>query len=115
MLSAAFESGIRYFDSAPAYAGSERYLGEFRKALYRERIKMELTDLSEIAIRFPKNYLYEPGFIYTITRHFAWYNINIVEMVSTLSELILVVKSQDATLAYSALQELFARKKGKKE
>lgn len=29
MLSAAYRSGIRYFDSAPAYAGSERYLGRF--------------------------------------------------------------------------------------
>jgi aryl-alcohol dehydrogenase-like predicted oxidoreductase len=29
MLSAAYRGGIRYFDSAPAYAGSERYLGEF--------------------------------------------------------------------------------------
>ncbi len=31
LLSAAYESGIRYFDSAPAYAGSERYLGRFWK------------------------------------------------------------------------------------
>jgi aryl-alcohol dehydrogenase-like predicted oxidoreductase len=29
MLNAAFEAGIRYFDSAPAYAGSERYYGLF--------------------------------------------------------------------------------------
>jgi aryl-alcohol dehydrogenase-like predicted oxidoreductase len=29
MLEAAYESGIRYFDSAPAYADSERYYGRF--------------------------------------------------------------------------------------
>jgi aryl-alcohol dehydrogenase-like predicted oxidoreductase len=29
MLLAAYQSGIRYFDSAPAYAGSEQYLGRF--------------------------------------------------------------------------------------
>jgi aryl-alcohol dehydrogenase-like predicted oxidoreductase len=29
VLTAAYENGIRYFDSAPAYAGSERYLGRF--------------------------------------------------------------------------------------
>jgi len=29
MLSAAYEAGIRYYDSAPAYAGSERYYGSF--------------------------------------------------------------------------------------
>ena len=29
MLTAAYHGGIRYFDSAPAYAGSEQYLGRF--------------------------------------------------------------------------------------
>jgi aryl-alcohol dehydrogenase-like predicted oxidoreductase len=29
MLEAAYKAGIRYFDSAPAYAGSERYQGQF--------------------------------------------------------------------------------------
>jgi aryl-alcohol dehydrogenase-like predicted oxidoreductase len=29
MLRAAYDAGIRYYDSAPAYAGSERYLGLF--------------------------------------------------------------------------------------
>jgi aryl-alcohol dehydrogenase-like predicted oxidoreductase len=29
MLSAAYDAGIRYFDSAPAYAGSEQYYGSF--------------------------------------------------------------------------------------
>jgi len=29
MLTGAYEAGIRYYDSAPAYAGSERYLGRF--------------------------------------------------------------------------------------
>lgn len=37
MLSAAYEAGIRYFDSAPAYAGSEQYLGQFWSE-YPERI-----------------------------------------------------------------------------
>ncbi len=94
---------------------TERYMDEFKKELRNEKIKMELKGLSEIAIRFPKDYLYEPGFIYSITRHFAWYGINIVEIVSTLSELILVVKSEDSTNAYSALQELFSQKKSKKD
>jgi len=40
MLTAAYEAGIRYFDSAPAYAGSERYYGLFW-ALHPER--KELT------------------------------------------------------------------------
>jgi aryl-alcohol dehydrogenase-like predicted oxidoreductase len=32
VLGAAYENGIRYYDSAPAYAGSERYQGQFWKA-----------------------------------------------------------------------------------
>jgi aryl-alcohol dehydrogenase-like predicted oxidoreductase len=38
MLAAAYESGIRYYDSAPAYAGSERYLGHFWNE-YPDRVK----------------------------------------------------------------------------
>jgi aryl-alcohol dehydrogenase-like predicted oxidoreductase len=38
VLSAAYASGIRYFDSAPAYAGSEQYLGRFWKQ-YPGRIR----------------------------------------------------------------------------
>jgi aryl-alcohol dehydrogenase-like predicted oxidoreductase len=36
VLTAAFENGIRYYDSAPAYEGSERYQGQFW-ATYPER------------------------------------------------------------------------------
>jgi aryl-alcohol dehydrogenase-like predicted oxidoreductase len=32
VLGAAYENGIRYYDSAPAYAGSERYQGQFWEA-----------------------------------------------------------------------------------
>jgi aryl-alcohol dehydrogenase-like predicted oxidoreductase len=38
VLSAAYESGIRYYDSAQAYAGSERYLGLFWEE-HPERVK----------------------------------------------------------------------------
>jgi aryl-alcohol dehydrogenase-like predicted oxidoreductase len=50
MLEGAYESGIRYFDSAPAYAGSERYLGQFweqhpeRKALTFQTTKSAQRD-----------------------------------------------------------------------
>ncbi len=50
MLEAAFESGIRYFDSAPAYADSERYYGRFwtqhpqRKALVFQTSKSAHRD-----------------------------------------------------------------------
>ncbi|MEW6528348.1 MAG: hypothetical protein AB1391_00515 [Candidatus Micrarchaeota archaeon] len=85
------------------------YMNEFKKALEDENIKLEISGLAEISVRFPKDCLYEPGFIYAITRQFAWYSINIVEIISTLSELILVIKNEDTTRAYSALQELFSQ------
>jgi aryl-alcohol dehydrogenase-like predicted oxidoreductase len=49
MLDAAYEGGIRYFDSAPAYAGSEDYLGHFF-AKYPER-KGETFQTSKSARR----------------------------------------------------------------
>lgn len=50
MLEAAYEGGIRYYDSAPAYAGSERYYGQFwtlhpeRKALTFQTSKSARRD-----------------------------------------------------------------------
>lgn len=85
---------------------SERYLEEFRKVLCNEKIKLENTELTEVVISLPREYLYEPGVFYRITRHFAWYGLNIVEIISTLSELIIVVKNKDATAAFNVLQEL---------
>lgn len=90
---------------------TERYIKEFKNALKNERISLELMALSEITLRFPKDYLYEPGFIYIITRNLAWHGINIIELVSTLSELVLVIKNEDITRAYAVLQDLFTQKK----
>ena len=53
MLSAAYEAGIRYYDSAPAYAGSERYYGSFfkqhpeRKELIFQTSKSALRNAGE--------------------------------------------------------------------
>jgi len=49
MLSAAYEAGIRYYDSAPAYAGSERYYGQFW-SLHPER-KSVTFQTSKSALR----------------------------------------------------------------
>jgi aryl-alcohol dehydrogenase-like predicted oxidoreductase len=53
MLEAAYESGIRYFDSAPAYADSERYYGRFW-ARYPDR-KYHAFQTSKSAHRDAKN------------------------------------------------------------
>jgi aryl-alcohol dehydrogenase-like predicted oxidoreductase len=55
MLEAAYDAGIRYFDSAPAYAGSEEYLGAFF-GMHPER-KTETFQTSKSAERSAKGAL----------------------------------------------------------
>lgn len=70
-------------------------------------IEKELVSLS---MSFSKEFLYTPGILYKATRKLLWENVNIYENISTMTELIFIVKKKDAIRAYKALQELIENK-----
>lgn len=86
---------------------SRRYLKRFEAELRGEKVIKKIESLSALSIKFPKEFLQMPGFIALITRELAWHGINVVEIVSTYTELTLVLSNEDVTKAYRALQELF--------
>lgn len=92
---------------------SAKYEKKFLKALEKEKVIHLERDLSLLYLRFPKEVLYMPGFFERVLSELAWENINVFELVSTLNELILVLKSKDAARAYDLLR--IQLRKGKKE
>jgi hypothetical protein len=56
-------------------------------------------------MRLPKNAIDIPGYIFVISRALAWNNISIIEVVSTYTELTILVKNNDATRAFDVLKE----------
>jgi len=85
---------------------NEKYKQGFLKFLKGEKILNKESNLVALTMKFSDDFLHTPGVVFNIMRKLAWENINIFEIVSTLSELTLILKEKDAMRAYDALQSL---------
>lgn len=68
-----------------------------------------LEELSSITIDLPEVAGKTPGVYYFFIKSLAWEGINIVELVSTETELTLIFESKDLSRALSVLQSLFTK------
>ena len=68
-----------------------------------ERLKTKLFNLSAIIIKLPPETVEQPGVHYSILKQLAWNNINVVEVVSTFTEFIVILSRKDIDRAFSTL------------
>lgn len=71
-----------------------------------ERIIAKVDNLSQLSVRFDEQMFEAPGFIVYVLKELTWNNINIIEIVSTYTELIIIVKNEDLMKAYNIVQKL---------
>lgn len=76
------------------------------KIFKKEVLIAEINDLSSITIRLPKEVVYIPGVYYQVLKMLAWENINIIEVLSTYTELTVVVENKDVDRAFTVLKNL---------
>lgn len=88
---------------------SKKYEKRLDEELRFEKVTNRIRALSSLSIKFPKKFVETPGFFSLVTRHLAWHGVNIIEIVSTYTELTLVLKDEEVTKAYGVLQELFKK------
>lgn len=89
-------------------AGSE--LKEaIRKIFGQESLISKIEDLSAITMRLPEEAVKIPGIYYTILKQLAWHHINVVEVISTLREFTIVLKSKEVDKAFSILLKYFSK------
>lgn len=69
------------------------------------------TNLASISLRIPEDSIETPGLIYYVTKQLFWDNINIIEVVSTFTEITFIVKESDIPEAMKSLQKLVRREK----
>ncbi len=69
-------------------------------------IKKKVRNVASLTVKIPPEAIDIPGFYYTILRALAWNNVNLVEVVSTFTELILIMYEDDVMRGYAVLQEL---------
>ncbi|MBS3069752.1 hypothetical protein J4441_05285 [Candidatus Micrarchaeota archaeon] len=84
---------------------------EVKGILKGEKIREEIDGLSQLSILFDEKMADTPGLIALILKELAWREINVVEVVSTYTELGIIVREDDIVDAYKAVRELFREKK----
>ncbi len=71
------------------------------------------TNVASVGIAFDETYVEVPGLIYIVLQQMMLLNINIIEVSSTYTELVLYVAEKDLKTAFEALEALFVQgKKG---
>lgn len=98
----AISQGIR---ETTFIASSEAALA-IERIFSSETLVAKIDHLSSITIHLPKETAETPGVYYQILKHLAWENINVVEVISTLSELTVVFNEKDIDKAFSTLKKL---------
>lgn len=82
-------------------------ISEDIKRIFKEETSVsEILNLSSITIRLPKEVVYIPGVYYQILKMLAWENINVIEVLSTYTELTIIVESEDVEKTFSVLKNL---------
>ncbi len=89
---------------------SEKHLSKLKETLKGEKILNIEAGLVSLSISFSSDFLHTPGILAKVTRILAWEDINVYENISTMTELIYIINTQDSVRAYKALQNLVTEK-----
>ena len=89
---------------------NEKYREKLSDFLKGEKILNKEFDLVSLTVIFEcKGFLTTPGVVFTAIRKLAWEQINIYEIVSTMTELTFILSKKDSMKAYNVLQELLVK------
>lgn len=85
---------------------SRKHKAKILKLLDREKIVKTVDNLSSLTVKIPIEALETIGLFYVVTKALTWDNINIIEIVSTLTEMTFILKEDDVSNAFNTLKKL---------
>ena len=86
---------------------NEKYMEKLTMFLSGEKILNKEQRLVALTIIFASDdFVHTPGVIFNAVRKLAWENINIYEIVSTMTELTFILNKKDSMKAYNVLQDM---------
>lgn len=88
---------------------SRKHFEAFKERLKGEQILEKQSDLVALTIVFDGDFFNTPGITYQVLQSLAWKNINLLEIISTMTELTLVIDKVDSTKSYEVLHELIEK------
>jgi len=89
---------------------NEKYMEKLIRFLSGEKILNKEQGLVALTIIFTSDdFIHTPGVIFNAVRKLAWENINIYEIVSTMTELTFILNKKDSMKAYNVLSEMVGK------
>ena len=85
---------------------NEKYEQKILEMFPNKLIKKSIKNLSSITINIPEESIETIGLFYIVTRALNWENINIVDIVSTFTEMTFIIKEEDTARSFNVLKEL---------
>ncbi|MBU4098539.1 aspartate kinase [Patescibacteria group bacterium] len=83
---------------------AEEVEDEIKKIFKQERLIASIGDISAITILLNKESIITPGVYYSVLKLLAWNNINIIDVISTYSELTVIFDNKDIDKAFTILR-----------
>ena len=90
---------------------NSKYKPEVQKVFAKDQILRIFDGLSSLMVKIPTESADEVGVLYLLVKALSWNNINIVEVVSTLTEEIFIIKEDDTAVAFNAIKGLVKESK----
>jgi len=84
---------------------SEKYYSKIEDFLSGEKLFNHSKGLVSLTVIFDGDFLHTPGIVSQVMHRFAWENINIFEIVSTMTELTFVIENKNSIKGYEVLQK----------
>ena len=89
---------------------NEKHMEKLLKFMAGEKVLNKEEGLVALTIVFTSDdFTHTPGIIFNAVRKLAWENINIYEIVSTMTELTFILSKKDSMKAYNVLSEMVGR------
>lgn len=88
---------------------NKRNRDKILEIIEEEKTIKEINNLAAISTTLPIDAINGVGYFYILTRAFAWENIPIIEIVSTLTELNFILKENDIPKAFNLFKEVINR------
>lgn len=85
---------------------NKKHEKKFLDLLKNQEIKSIIRNLSSLTIKIPEESIEGVGLFYMITRAISWENISMVEIVSSFSEMTLILKTDDTPYAFKIVKKL---------
>ncbi len=90
---------------------NEKHKKTILSILKDEKIINTLEDLASFSLKFNPQFLSTPGIIAAVVKQFAWEDINILELVTTNTEMTFIVQKKDINRTYNVLEALVEKRK----